>query len=140
MLIGCQDQSCWNITISPCEFCRFCKSFKRVIDSVFIVKWSTYFFQYNIHLCSTTLKINIIDTLTAQIPLTLSCHPNPFNHFFWQVLETASSVSTELININFCWYVHESLLDHIAYEFVYTSPAVPSLFCWSYLNGLWNGR
>ena len=70
--------------------------------------------------------------LTAQIPLTFSCHQSLLAIPFGK----SSSVHTELTDVNFCWLAHtgvsmfRNLSENITYEFVSTLPA--SLVCLGY--------
>ena len=55
-------------------------------------------------------------------------------------------VSTELMKVSFCWLtntglsMYKSIEENIVYEFVLTSPAVPSMSCSSYLDGEMGGK
>ena len=82
--------------------------------------------------------------LQAQIPLILSYHLS----LLAITLSKSSrkhSVSTEMMNINFCWSANTGVSmnnspSNIAYEFILSSSAVLSMFCSSYLGGMWDGR
>ena len=63
-------------------------------------------------------------------------------HCSYQVLSTASSVHTDLMNIRFCCWptmVCSYVRVHGTYEFIFTPPAVPSMSCSFYLNAV-SGR
>ena len=69
-------------------------------------------------------------TLSARIFLTLSCHPFPIVHRFWQVFHTTSSICTELLYVCSSWTsclcssLWKGPQEYITYELVPTSPAV----------------
>ena len=63
-----------------------------------------------------------------------------------KVLKTASVVHTVLMYVSFCLSartsvsIRRSRLQNVSYDFVLNSPAVPSMSCLSYLDGLLDRR
>ena len=64
----------------------------------------------------------------------------------WQVLKTAASVHTELMNVKFCCSPNACMLmskiplENISYKVVFAPLAIPSMSCSFYLDGLWDGK
>ena len=90
------------------------------------------------------LLARIPNSLSLSLSPSLSLSLNPF--LFPSLLQSAFSVRTELMNVSLGRLANTVLSmcgspqDNLAYEFVPTSPAVPSMSCLSYLDGLWDGR
>ena len=78
--------------------------------------------------------------LTSQIPLTLSCYLS------LSIIALCKSsgwhpVFVQMINISFCRsakdvFMFRSPLKNVTYEFIFTTPSMPSMSCSSYLDGL----
>ena len=76
--------------------------------------------------------------LTAQISLTLSCHPS-----LSSITSDWSSRLHPVSDVSLCWSANTGVsmcwspLENVTYEFVLTFPAAPFMPCSSYLDGLW---
>ena len=82
-------------------------------------------------------------SLTLSFP---SLSPSiPIVYRTWHILEAASSVRIELMKVSFRWITKTSVSmccippENVTYEFVRTSPEVPSMSCSSYFDSLCDG-
>ena len=66
----------------------------------------------------------------------------PIIHHSWQIFYTAYIVQTELIDVSLCWSANTGMSmcnspsENVAYRFIFTSPAVPSMSGSSYFEWL----
>ena len=107
-----------------------------------IIFLTPYIYIYIYILSSRSDSTRLPDSLSLSLSLSDSI---PILHCSWQVLQTASSVRTELLYVSLRWSANTGATRGSSPEekgglWVYPSSVVPRISCSNYLDSLWDGR